>query len=190
LPTLWRLSFIWTYKSHMLRIRLQRTGNRNNPTYRIVVADKRNAAKGKFNEIVGHYLPTRNPAEFEYNKERIEYWISQGAAPTDTMARLLSKSGMKGLEKFTESYSKKKKRNPSEEEIAAANPPPPPPPAAEPAPVEEAKPEEAPAIEEAPKAEEPAPVEEKKEETSPEVESKEEPASDEAPADKDDKEDK
>ena len=155
----------------MLRIRLQRTGNRNNPTYRIVVADKRNAAKGKFNEIVGHYLPTRNPAEFEYNKERIEYWISKGAAPTDTMARLLTKSGMKGLEKFTESYSKKKKRNPSEEEIAAAAPAP-----AEPeaAPTEEAQPEETPATEEA----------------APEAKQEEESAPEEAPADKDDKEDK
>ena len=86
----------------MLRIRLQRTGNKNNPTYRIVVADKRNAAKGKFNEIIGHYLPTRDPSVFECDTERAAHWMALGAVPTDTMARLLSNSGVKGLEKYIE----------------------------------------------------------------------------------------
>lgn len=136
----------------MLRIRLQRTGNKNNPTYRIVVADKRNAAKGKFNEILGHYLPTRDPSEFVCNTERAEYWMSMGAVPSDTLARLLTKNGMKGLEKHTERYAKKKKKNPSEEEIAAE--------AAKNAPKEEAPaPVEAP-VEEAPAAAEEAPKEE------------------------------
>ncbi|PIR54125.1 30S ribosomal protein S16 [Candidatus Peregrinibacteria bacterium CG10_big_fil_rev_8_21_14_0_10_42_8] len=160
----------------MLRIRLQRTGNKNNPTYRIVVADKRNAAKGKFNEILGHYLPTRDPSEFVCNTERAQYWMSMGAVPSDTLARLLTKNGMKGLEKHTERYSKKKKKNPSEEEIAAE--------AAKNAPKEEAPApvetpiEEAPVAEEAPKETVEAPAEEEK---------KEEPASAEATADKDDK---
>lgn len=153
----------------MLKIRLQRTGNKNNPTYRIVVADKRNAAKGKFNEIIGHYLPTRNPSEFVCDTERAAYWMSMGAAPSDTLARLLAKSGVKGLEKYIERYAKQKKRNPSEEEIAAAAPAPA---------AEEAPKEEAPATEEAPKEEPAAPAEEAP---------KEEPASTEATADKDDK---
>lgn len=132
----------------MLRIRLQRTGNKNNPTYRIVVADKRNAAKGKFNEIIGHYLPTRNPVVFECDTERAAHWMALGAVPTDTMARLLSNSGVKGLEKYIEKYAKKKKKNPSEEEIAAAAPAPEPAPEAPAeAPAEEVK-EEAPAAEE------------------------------------------
>lgn len=148
----------------MLRIRLQRTGNRNNPTYRIVVADKRNAAKGKFNEILGYYLPTRDPSVFECNTERAAYWMSMGAIPSDTLARLLTKNGVKGLEKYIEQYAKKKKKNPSEEEIAAAAPAPeaaPEAPAAEESPKEEVK-EEAPAEEEKPAEE--APAEEKKEE--------------------------
>ena len=132
----------------MLRIRLQRTGNKNNPTYRIVVADKRNAAKGKCNEIIGHYLPTREPTVFECDTERAAHWMALGAVPTDTMARLLSNSGVKGLEKYIERYAKQKKKNPSEEEIAAAAPAPEPAPEAPAeAPAEEVK-EEAPAAEE------------------------------------------
>ena len=146
----------------MLRIRLQRTGNKNNPTYRIVVADKRNAAKGKFNEIIGHYLPTREPTVFECDTERAAHWMALGAVPTDTMARLLSNSGVKGLEKYIEKYAKKKKKNPSEEEIAAAAPAPEPAPEAPAeAPAEEVK-EEAPAPEEKPAEE--APKEDAKEE--------------------------
>jgi len=146
----------------MLRIRLQRTGNKNNPTYRIVVADKRNAAKGKFNEIIGHYLPTREPTVFECDTERAAHWMALGAVPTDTMARLLSNSGVKGLEKYIERYAKQKKKNPSEEEIAAAAPAPEPAPEAPAeAPAEEVK-EEAPAPEEKPAEE--APKEDAKEE--------------------------
>ena len=147
----------------MLRIRLQRTGNKNNPTYRIVVADKRNAAKGKFNEIIGHYLPTREPTVFECDTERAAHWMALGAVPTDTMARLLSNSGVKGLEKYIERYAKQKKKNPSEEEIAAAAPAPEPAPEAPAeAPAAEEKKEEAPAEEENPAEE--APKEDAKEE--------------------------
>ena len=156
----------------MLRIRLQRTGNKNNPTYRIVVADKRNAAKGKFNEIIGHYLPTRDPSVFECDTERAAHWMALGAVPTDTMARLLSNSGVKGLEKYIERYAKQKKKNPSEEEIAAAAPAPEPAPEAPAeAPAEEVK-EEAPAAEE--KKEEAPAEEEKPAEEAPEEAAKEE----------------
>ncbi|MDP7476856.1 MAG: 30S ribosomal protein S16 [Candidatus Peribacteraceae bacterium] len=107
----------------MLRIRLQRTGNKNNPTYRMVVSEKTNAAKGKYMEIIGHYLPTRNPAVFEFNEERITHWIKNGAVPSDTVARLLSNSGVKGLEKYTERYTKQKKKKEVEEESPVAAPP-------------------------------------------------------------------
>lgn len=159
----------------MLRIRLQRTGNKNNPTYRLVVTEKSNAAKGKSMEFLGHYLPTRDPAVFEFNAERVDHWIKNGAQPTDTVARLLSNNGVKGLEKYMERYSKKKKRNAPEEEEA---------PAEAPAPAAEEKPEEAPA-EEAPEqepkeeaAEPEVPTEEAKEEETP----AEEPAAEDAPA--------
>ncbi|MAE68745.1 MAG: 30S ribosomal protein S16 [Candidatus Peribacteraceae bacterium] len=171
----------------MLRIRLQRTGNKNNPTFRLVVTEKSNAAKGKSLELLGHYLPTRDPVTFEFNKERIDHWIKNGAIPTDTVARLLAKEGIKGLEKYMERYTKQKKRKEVEKEPAAA-------PAdeapkdeekpVEEAPKEEKKEEEAPADE--PKEEEEKPAEEPKKEEKPE-EKEESSSADEATEDKDDK---
>ncbi|MDA1208516.1 MAG: 30S ribosomal protein S16 [bacterium] len=142
----------------MLVIRLQRTGRRNAPAYRIVAAEKTSPVKGKFVEMLGHYVPKHNPIEIKFNEERIRTLISNGAVPSNTVARLLSKQGMKGLDKFVARYSKQKKRNPSAEEAA-------PPPAPE-APKEERA--------EAPKEEptkDAAPLEETpKEETPPETE--------------------
>ncbi len=100
----------------MLKIRLQRTGRENIPTYRLVVAEKRDPVKGRSLEVVGHYLPARNPVVFEHNDERIQYWIGKGAIPSTTVARLLKKAGLKNMEKFIETYTKKK---PKKEEAAA-----------------------------------------------------------------------
>lgn len=94
----------------MLVIRLQRTGRRNIPAYRLAVAPKHAAVKGKVREYVGYYLPARNPHVFEFRKERIEYWISRGAQPSDTAARLLRRAGVTGLEKFIRTYTKRKKK--------------------------------------------------------------------------------
>ncbi len=106
----------------MLCIRLQRTGNKNNPAYRLVVADKRNSAKKNPYEIIGHYLPTREPVDFEVQSDRVEHYLKNGAVPSNTVARLLAKGGVKNLEKFMKSYTKKKKRNAPEEEEAPAAP--------------------------------------------------------------------
>jgi small subunit ribosomal protein S16 len=92
----------------MLIIRLQRTGRENLPTYRIVVAEKSRPVKGGVLEHVGHYLPAANPSSVEIKKERIEYWISKGATASDTAARLLSKNGVKGLEKYITRYAKRR----------------------------------------------------------------------------------
>ena len=121
----------------MLVIRLQRTGRSNLATYRIVVAEKARAVKGKFNEIIGHYLPQQNPPVFKIDEERVTHWISKGALPTDTMARLLRKAGMKNMEKYMDRYTKQRSKNAPAEEAAAPVP-------AAPAPTAEA-PTEAPA---------------------------------------------
>tara|TARA_Y100000310_G_C20645788_1_gene796485 strand:- start:633 stop:1055 length:423 start_codon:yes stop_codon:yes gene_type:complete len=137
-----------------------------------VVTDKRNAAKKAPLEIIGHYLPTRDPAEFVFKKDRVEFHLKNGAAPTDTVARLLSKEGVKGLEKFVEKYTKQKKRKEVEEKEVAA-------PAPTEAPAEEAKEEkEEKEAEETPKEE--APAEEVKEEEKAEEEPSEANAADEA----------
>ena len=94
----------------MLKIRLQRTGRENVPTYRIVVAEKRDPVKGRFLEILGHYLPARKPAILEKNDERVQHWVAKGAIPSNTVARLFKKSGLKGMEKYIESYTKKKSK--------------------------------------------------------------------------------
>lgn len=118
----------------MLRIRLQRTGAKNKTSYRLVVTPKSNAAKGKFLEVLGFYMPTRTPVTLELNTERISHWVSKGAIPSDTTARLLKKNGMKGMEKYIQRYTKRTTKNPSEEAPAPA----PAAPAAEAAPVADA----------------------------------------------------
>lgn len=104
----------------MLVIRLQRTGRENMPTYRLVVAQKSKPVKGKFLEIVGHYLPARDPVIFEHKAERIEHWISKGAIPSNTVARLLRKAGLKNMEKFMQTYTKKRSKKEPAPEAAAA----------------------------------------------------------------------
>lgn len=101
----------------MLVIRFQRTGRRNVPTFRLVVAEKSRAAKGTVVEYLGHYLPARHPHIFAFEQGRVEHWLKIGAQPSDTAARLLSKAGVKNLEKFIVRYTKQKKKG--EEEAAA-----------------------------------------------------------------------
>lgn len=158
----------------MLVLRLQRTGRRNNPAFRLVVTEKSAPVKGKVKEYLGHYLPTRNPHVFEFKEERITHWISKGAQPSDTVARLLHKAGMKGTEKFIKKYTKQKKKKQKEEAPATASAPATgDTPAEKEAPAEPAVEKEAPT--KPPKEEEKKPEEAKKEEkTEPEKVKKEE----------------
>lgn len=95
----------------MLVIRLQRTGRKNLPAFRLVLAEKARPVKGKFLEILGHYLPARTPPVFEWQGERIAHWMSQGAHPSNTVARLLRKTGLNNMEKFIKPYVKRKPKN-------------------------------------------------------------------------------
>lgn len=109
----------------MLVLRLQRTGRKNLPTYRLVVAEKARPVKGKFLDIVGHYLPAGKSPEFKIEKEKIEQWISKGVMPSDTVARLLKKEGLKDMDKFISRYAKRRsKKAPPEEPAAPAAPAP------------------------------------------------------------------
>lgn len=72
----------------MLKIRLQRTGRNHETTFRIVLTDSQNSTKsGKYLEALGNYDPRKKGEEI--NAERILYWISKGAKPTDTLHNLL-----------------------------------------------------------------------------------------------------
>ncbi len=102
----------------MLVIRLQRTGRKNLPSFRLVVAEKARSAKGKFHEIVGHYLPAQEPPVVQVEKDRISHWVKQGAQPSDTVARLLKRQGMENMDRFIQRYTKRPSKDP--EVIAAA----------------------------------------------------------------------
>ncbi|MFH1088528.1 MAG: 30S ribosomal protein S16 [Patescibacteria group bacterium] len=77
----------------LLVIRLSRKGRRNFPMYRLQVAENSMPTDGKFVEIVGNYNPTAADQPFEVKKDRVEYWISKGAQPSNTVAKLLNKVG-------------------------------------------------------------------------------------------------
>lgn len=72
----------------MLKIRLQRTGRKHEPTFRVVLTDSKNSTKsGKYLEKLGSYDPRKENEVFD--SERIKYWISKGAQPSDTLHNLL-----------------------------------------------------------------------------------------------------
>ena len=82
----------------MLAIRLRRTGTTKKPYYRVVVADSRSWRDGKFVEIVGHYDLRANPGKVVLKSDRVDYWISKGAQPSDTVRSLIK--GHKKAEKL------------------------------------------------------------------------------------------
>jgi len=84
--------------SKLVKIRLRRVGAKKKPSYRVVVADSRAPRDGVFIEILGHYDPLTDPETVVINEEKALHWLSQGAQPTATTARLLSKTGI--MEKF------------------------------------------------------------------------------------------
>ena len=79
----------------MVKIRLKRAGEKKNPFYRIVVADERAPRDGRFIAEIGTYDPTKEPAAFNVNAEEAKKWISNGAQPTQTVANLFKKAGIK-----------------------------------------------------------------------------------------------
>lgn len=92
----------------MLRIRFSRTGKVGQPSFRIVVAPHTAPVKGRYIEILGHYLPARKPKVVSFNKERVSYWISVGALPTDSVAALLKKEGMENMDRYIKPRNKKR----------------------------------------------------------------------------------
>ena len=73
----------------MLRIRLKRVGARNQPSYRIVVADSRKPRDGAFVDHIGHYNPRIDPPEIVIDSEKAKKWIDNGAQPSDAVRRML-----------------------------------------------------------------------------------------------------
>jgi len=88
----------------MVKIRLRRVGSKKKPNYRLVIADSRAARDGAFISIIGHYNPMTDPETVVIDEEKALNWLRQGAQPTATATRLLTKVGI--LDKFKTSKEK------------------------------------------------------------------------------------
>jgi small subunit ribosomal protein S16 len=75
----------------MVAIRLRREGTTNTPFYKVVVADQRSPRDGKFIEIIGNYDPKKKDLNANIDLARADYWIGQGAKPSDTVRSLIKK---------------------------------------------------------------------------------------------------
>jgi small subunit ribosomal protein S16 len=77
-----------------LKIRLQRRGHRNQPVYKIVVAESTSRRDGKYVEALGNYDPQArgNASELILEVERADYWLAVGAKPTDTVRSLIKRA--------------------------------------------------------------------------------------------------
>ena len=78
----------------MVTIRLARGGSKNRPFYHLTVADSRKARNGRFVERIGFFNPVAAGAEtrLSVNEERVTYWLSQGAQPSERVASLLKEA--------------------------------------------------------------------------------------------------
>jgi len=72
-----------------VRIRLKRLGRKNSPFYRVVVAPQESPRNGRTIEDLGTYNPLVDPFHFSIKEDRVNYWISVGAQPSETLKRLL-----------------------------------------------------------------------------------------------------
>jgi len=112
----------------MLKIRLQRVGRVHEPSFRLVLTDSKNSTKsGRFKEILGYYDPRKSIDSL--NAERIQYWLSKGASPTDTVNNLLVTHKVITASKVNVSAKSKKTQasadeEPVQDEAPVVEPPP------------------------------------------------------------------
>ena len=77
-----------------VKIRLRRMGQKKAPFYRIIVADSRSPRDGRSIDEIGTYDPTKNPTEYNVDVEAAKKWLSNGAQPTETVARIFKNVGI------------------------------------------------------------------------------------------------
>lgn len=82
----------------MVRLRLRRVGLHNQPSYRIIAADKEAPRDGRFLEIIGFYNPRTEPFTLDIKEDRVYDWMSKGAQPTDSVRKLFESTGV--LDRF------------------------------------------------------------------------------------------
>ena len=96
-----------------VKLRLKRFGKKKKPSYRLVAMDSKNQRDGKSIELLGVYSPQQEPVLFQCKEDRVKYWMSVGAIPSDTVARLLGDAGVITKPKKTSKHlglSKKKRK--------------------------------------------------------------------------------
>lgn len=76
------------------RIRLMRTGKKGQPSYRVVVADRRAPRDGSYVEIIGRYDPLTEPSTIDIDQDKALGWLSKGAQPSESVVALLKRSGV------------------------------------------------------------------------------------------------
>ena len=94
----------------MLSIRFSRTGKKAQPSFRIIVQEKTLSPKRDALEILGHYMPARQPKVVKLEKEKILDWIKKGARPSDSVASLLKKEGFTDMDRYMAPRDKKLKK--------------------------------------------------------------------------------
>ncbi len=77
----------------MVRIRLRREGKKQHPIYKIVATDMRAPRNGGYLEALGQYDPHTHPVALTFQEPRVEYWLRNGARPTDTVRSLFKRTG-------------------------------------------------------------------------------------------------
>ena len=100
----------------MLMLRLQRLGKAKQPTYRLIVSEKARDTQAGSLEILGHYSPVNKEKKLELKVERVKYWLSVGAQPSNTVHNLLLKNGIISDKKKKRSVFLSKKRKTKIEE--------------------------------------------------------------------------
>jgi len=93
-----------------VKLRLTRMGRRHRPFFRLNAVEARTPRDGKIIEKLGHYDPIeKDPArQIVIKRERVEYWLNQGAVPTDTVSHLLLRCGIK--HKYAEEKAARRQR--------------------------------------------------------------------------------
>jgi len=93
-----------------VKIRMMRLGRRHRPFFRINAIESRNPRNGRILEKLGHYDPIEKDKDKQLvlNHERVEYWLSQGAVPSDSVADILKRCGIKS--KHAEEKSQRRAR--------------------------------------------------------------------------------
>lgn len=91
----------------MVRLRLIRVGRRNDPHFRLVAQDQKRAPKGAYLELLGNWSPTSKQRSL--NKERVAYWLSKGATPSDTVWNMCVSEGIVKGKKIAVHAKPKKK---------------------------------------------------------------------------------